>query len=208
MRLTDWQGNEYGVGDTVIYPVMSGRTVSMQQATVLDIWTAYNCPDDYKWKPLKEGEPVPTKEEWDWKVIVEADGQPRRERVSKGHKPVETQLRVKLQPEGKSSRGYSTRTDEVSHWVDPEGNDIEWRDMYEIILKEHDYDMHDWNIPWNERKHPRDFGYDIRRETVTPKPVTLLICDNITFLHKKKVDGYRCPTCDSDNPLIHVFHTK
>lgn len=203
MRLIDWQGNEYGVGDTIVYPVMSGRSVSMQEATVLDIWAVYRCPEDYKWKRLKEGEPVPTKEEWEWDRSGE---QPVR--VSKGHRTVEIELRVKLQPEGKSSRGYSTRTDEITHWVDPEGNDIAWDAMCKRILDEHGYDQHDYDTPWYKRKHPKDFGYSIRREAVTPKPVTLINHENITFLHKKLVRGYECPTCGSDNPMLHTFHTK
>lgn len=175
MRLTDWQGNEYGIGDTIVYPVMSGRSVTMQQATVLDIWTVYNCPEDYKWKRLKEGESVPTKEEWEWDRSGE---QPVR--VSKGHKPVKTELRVKLQPEGKTSRGWSARMDSQHFWVDPEGNDTTWDAMRNRILDDHGYDTHDSHIPFNERKSPEAFGYGHRRETVTPKPVTLINYENIT----------------------------
>lgn len=176
MQLTDWLGNQYGPGDLIIYPVMSGRSVSMQQATVLDIWTVYNCPKEYKWKRLKEGDPIPTKAEWDWDRSVTPPVS-----VPLGEKPVRTELRVRLQPEGKSSRGYSTRTDEVSHWVDPEGNDIEWDAMRKRIFEEHGYDAYA-DHPWNERKHPSDFGYDIRREAIRPKAVTLINYENITVV--------------------------
>lgn len=202
MQLTDWLGNQYGPGALIIYPVMSGRSVTMQQATVLDIWTVYNCPEDYKWKRLKEGAEVPTKEEWEWDHSVNPPV-----RISMGRTPVETALRVKLQPEGTTSRGWSARTDEVSHWIDPEGNDIEWDALTARIFKEHEYDIYDHRIPVNQRKHPTDFGYSVRREAVTPKPVTLLNYENITLVQSKKSD-YKCPDCGSTSPVLHTFHTK
>ena len=158
MQLTDWLGNQYGPGDLIIYPVMSGRSVTMQQATVIDIWTVYNCPEDYKWKRLKEGEEVPTKEEWDWDRSVTPPV-----RFSKGSKPVETAIRVKLQPEGNTSRGWSARTDSQHFWVDPEGNDTTWDEMRARILKDHDYDIHNQHIRWRERKNIEAFGFGHRR---------------------------------------------
>lgn len=37
MKLTDWRGNEYGVGTRVIYARSSGRSVEMQEGTVTKI---------------------------------------------------------------------------------------------------------------------------------------------------------------------------
>ena len=36
--VTDWRGNTYTVGSTVLYPRMSGRSVEMCEATVERIW--------------------------------------------------------------------------------------------------------------------------------------------------------------------------
>ncbi|WP_282203928.1 hypothetical protein [Kitasatospora fiedleri] len=55
MRLTDWRGAEYGVGDIVLYPRMSGRSCEMQEGTVTDIYVAVRDPETYGWKRLAEG---------------------------------------------------------------------------------------------------------------------------------------------------------
>lgn len=180
MRLTDWLGNEYGPGDTVIYPVMSGRSIEMQQATVIDIWTVYQCPKDYKWKRLDEGAEVPYKlkhtlvdGEWNY---VEFDEKARLER------------RVRLQPNGKGSRNFHTRTDEKTVYVDPDGNDISYEEMLRRLEPEHgpQYSRSgEWN--WTRNWDYGDFGYTTRRDAVTPKAVTLIQgIDNITLLEKKE----------------------
>lgn len=53
---TDWRGNTYDVGSTVLYPRMSGRSCEMQEGIVLEIKkftdTRYRHeqnPDDGKW---------------------------------------------------------------------------------------------------------------------------------------------------------------
>lgn len=179
MRLTDWLGNEYGVGDTIIYPVMSSRSVEMQQAIVLDIWIAYQCPEDHTGKRLKEGEPVPTKEEFYWERTGDIPV-----RVSKGHKPVDTDIRVRLQPDGKGSRGFYTRRNSETIWVDPDGNDIDYDEMKDRLEAEHGPQFAGPGYP--HRWMPRDFGYTTRTEAVTPKSVTLTQgVDNITFIQSK-----------------------
>lgn len=59
MKLTDWRGNDYGVGATVIYPRQSGRSVEVKEAVVLDIYEVYRDPEDWSWKRLPEGELMP-----------------------------------------------------------------------------------------------------------------------------------------------------
>lgn len=37
MRLTDWRGNEYGIGDTILYPVSRGSSSAyLNEGTVLE----------------------------------------------------------------------------------------------------------------------------------------------------------------------------
>lgn len=33
-RITDWRGNEYGVGDTILYPRQSGHSVEIAEGVV------------------------------------------------------------------------------------------------------------------------------------------------------------------------------
>lgn len=86
MKLTDWRGNEYGVGDTVLYARMSGRSCEISEATVVDIWEAY---PDYN---LRRG--------W-WVRLQEGQQPPEGKR---------TETRVKVQPNGRGSRNFY-RTD-------------------------------------------------------------------------------------------------
>ena len=62
MHLTDFLGKEYGPGDLVIYGAMSGRSVNVCLARVIDIYRVwFNCYDEgdrYGWErisyPLNE----------------------------------------------------------------------------------------------------------------------------------------------------------
>lgn len=92
MKLTDWRGNEYGIGDTIFYPRMSGRSCEICEATVMDIWETYN--DGRRWKRLAEGETPPDKECWN---IAERAYESR---------PAKTEVRVKVQPNGRGSREF------------------------------------------------------------------------------------------------------
>jgi hypothetical protein len=53
MRLTDWRGNEYGVGDTVIYPRQAGHSVEVKEGVVTDI-TKFYRDSDYNWQRMPE----------------------------------------------------------------------------------------------------------------------------------------------------------
>ena len=93
MKINDWRGHSYEVGDLVLYPRMSGRSVEMMEATVVDIWRVfYN--DSFEWQRLPEGERASKmKKEWNGET---------REFVSLGIP--DDELRVKLQPTGAGSR--------------------------------------------------------------------------------------------------------
>jgi hypothetical protein len=58
VKLTDWLGNEYGAGDLVIYGASGGRSITMIQGKILDIWQVYRSKD-FKWVRLPEGEDPP-----------------------------------------------------------------------------------------------------------------------------------------------------
>lgn len=55
MRLTDWRGNEYGIGDLVLYPRMSGRSCEMQEGTVTSVHLVYRDPERWEWKRVADG---------------------------------------------------------------------------------------------------------------------------------------------------------
>lgn len=93
MRIIDWRGNEYGVGDLVLYPRMDGRCVEIMEARVVDIWRVFRN-DNWKWERLPDGERASKmKKEWNRET---------REYVSLGIP--DDELRVKLQPTGAGSR--------------------------------------------------------------------------------------------------------
>jgi len=61
-KLTDWRGNDYGVGDLVLYPRASGRSLEMQVGTVVAI-----KPYGYKRYPYDDSDEV---EEMRHKVVI------------------------------------------------------------------------------------------------------------------------------------------
>jgi hypothetical protein len=90
MKTTDWQGQEYGPGDTVLYAAMSGRCVTMIKAEVLDIWETYQSDETWKWERLD-------KAPHDLQIMLrEHDAGVEREYDKKIH------LRVQVKPVGSS----------------------------------------------------------------------------------------------------------
>jgi hypothetical protein len=95
MRLTDWRGNEYGVGDTVLYPRVSGRSAEISEGTVTDIYQVYY--GDFKWRRWRGEGPEPTKFVFDgW----DEDGKRKEKEVSA------LGTRVQIQPSGRTSRDF------------------------------------------------------------------------------------------------------
>lgn len=45
----DWRGNLVAPGDTVLYPRMSGRSVEMREASVLEVWRKVADRRRYRW---------------------------------------------------------------------------------------------------------------------------------------------------------------
>lgn len=63
---TDWRGNDYTEGDTILYARMSGRSCEMAEGVVVELREFYYS-DDYKWEKLEPGEPVPVHNVWRWR---------------------------------------------------------------------------------------------------------------------------------------------
>lgn len=74
----DWRGNLMSVGDTVLYPRQSGRSVELREAVVLEVWRMDEDRNVYSYGPGRG-----------MTVTKAAD------------------YRFKLQPTGRSSRGFA-----------------------------------------------------------------------------------------------------
>jgi hypothetical protein len=53
MQLTDWQGQEYGPGDIVLYAAMGGRCPNIIKAEVVDIWLTRRG-ENWSWERLPD----------------------------------------------------------------------------------------------------------------------------------------------------------
>lgn len=179
MELTDWRGNTYREGSRVIYAAMSGRSVELQEATVLEIKTVYQDPDKYKWVKLEEGQEIPRKPLWNFDTnSYDYIGD-----------PVRTEMRVKLQPEGRGSRDFSIREDTKRSYVNKHtGEEVDWKYInktyYEPVtveaFKEHGKSgFADYRKAYEAME--RD-GWEHKETYVKPKPVTLMVINNITVI--------------------------
>jgi hypothetical protein len=104
MKVTDWRGNAYTIGDTVLYPRMSGRSCEMAEATVADIWLTYTSPETYKWVRLKEGQEPPIV--WHSGMGENPEDPTGPNIWQRREAPAKTELRVRLQPNGRGSRDF------------------------------------------------------------------------------------------------------
>jgi hypothetical protein len=178
-ELIDWRGNRYTVGTRVIYAAMSGRSVELQEATVLDIIKSYKDTNDYKWKRYELDEAVPFKQVWDRELQRYVDSEERSE----------TKISVKLQPEGRGSRDFHMRTDSVRTYVNEHtGEEVDWtyidKHYYEPAAIEH-WKRTGSRIGTNYAKVSEKMAEDgwERKETpIKPRPVTLHVIDNITVI--------------------------
>ncbi|MFI6813242.1 hypothetical protein ACIBG7_12560 [Nonomuraea sp. NPDC050328] len=80
---TDWRGNTYTIGTTVLYPRMSSRSCEITEGVVIDIWDAIYDPKVYKWVRADPDNPT-------HQAITGRDREPR----------------VKIQPNGRGSRNF------------------------------------------------------------------------------------------------------
>jgi hypothetical protein len=184
MRATDWQGNEYGPGDIVLYPAQSGRSVTMVKAEVLDVYRVYHSRDTYKWERVIQG-----------KTLVWGDE--------------DTELRVQVKPinssRWKQHHGkdfyVDTRTDKR---IDPWKSARHWKNADEAgdyctktgARLDNGYSADDGcpgqrfpagsNLRYHDELHRRHVSIEFcdyveRRHQATEK-VTLTVTENVTLL--------------------------
>jgi hypothetical protein len=108
---TDWRGNDFTVGDTVLYARLSGRSCEMAEGVVTDLMVMYRDPDKYEWARLPEGEAVPEKLEWRWVNPDNPDDlrfrcpqESWRDSKKQVSVPVENERRAKIMPAMRTSR--------------------------------------------------------------------------------------------------------
>lgn len=106
MRNTDFRGNEYGIGDTVLYPRMSGQSCEIQEGTVLDF------------KPFEDTRRVPNPH---FDQYQPADWQHNPSTITEKF----TNHKVKIQP---------TRSTRFGHWNNEERKPV-WIQIPENVVK-------------------------------------------------------------------------
>ena len=185
--MKDWLGQEYGVGDKVVYAAMSGRSVTMVLAEVVDMYKVFRN-EDFEWQRIGMGEEAPMHTVWQ-----------RGEQVEERR---ETQLRVSLQPLGSSRwEQHSNRTryidSRTSKGIDPyrgknhgvggywensktqeRVDDDDAREDPRIGYRRY-WDTSDvpegWHhVKWSFAPHVQEV------KEGKPKPVTLTVTENIT----------------------------
>jgi len=123
---TDWRGNDFTVGDTILYARMSGRSCEMAEGVVVDLFVVYRDPDKYKWTRLPEGDPVPEHLVWKWKNLETAElthlGYRSRFQEREGYEcvqvpePIENERRAKIMPTLRTSR-FNSYEARQTKWV-------------------------------------------------------------------------------------------
>jgi hypothetical protein len=174
MELTDWRGNVYRKGSRVLYAAMSGRSVELQEAVVVEIYTAYMDQKSYKWKKLKEGEEVPYQLCWN----------PELQDYTPGLDRVKSEVRVKLQPNGRGSRDFHMRNDTAVSYVNRDsGEEVDWKYISKNYYGTAEKDQWGYTKDYQavHNKIAED-GWERKETYVTPKPVTLTVIDNITVI--------------------------
>lgn len=163
MRLTDWRGNEYGVGDTVIYGRQSGRCVELQEGVVVDIWRVYQN-NSYKWVRLEDNEEPPVGTNYAGEVI--------KNKIT---------TRVKIQPSGNGSRNFGLPPSKCHYFLE-DGTEVSSSEWFDLKYQ---------NNPGAgpPRYTPnKDFKGYFSSEKLPHKAVTLTVIENITLVTPREVD--------------------
>lgn len=152
MRLTDWRGNEYTVGDTILYPRQSGRSVEMCEAVVDDIRRVWYDGHSYRWRKVDDTTP------------------PHED-------PEKFATRVTVIPTGRGARQFH-RMDGKIVWLDENGQPCTWEKAVEDPDREYIHPEYDRTAGrWVDvKRRPKKS----RREAVDIKPVTIINIENIT----------------------------
>jgi len=165
----DFLGQEYDVGDKVLYAAGSGRSITMVLAEVVGISKHYRDPDEWHWVKVGMDDPVPHKRRWN--------------RETKEYDPlaeeVDTEIRVSVQPLNSSRWEQHSR---VKVYTDKRTG--------ETIKNPYD-DEH-----WGAGTKGNLFKDHVEITEFPPKPVTLSVTDNIVLWRKKKHHpDCRCNDC-------------
>lgn len=192
--MKDWLGNEFTVGDLVVYAAASGSSITMVLAKVLEIRRVYRN-DDWEWVTLKDEEEAPFLRKWDHELKDYVDRDEREE----------TQHRVKVRPircsrwkqhygrtryiDKRNGKGIDIfLRDKEGFFVHREGGyfeNIHTGERVSDYSRHSDYRFHGYrywdsaSIPtgW-KRVEARDRDY-VERVDEPTKSVTLTITDNI-----------------------------
>lgn len=127
---TDWRGNEYTVGDTVLYARMHGRSCEMAEGVVTDLFEVYydRVGRTYKWIKLAPGELAPFETVYKYVHKVTGEISPYNHRHSPDAEEweskqvtlrMETERRAHIMPTGNTSRFNSYRDRERKFEYDP-----------------------------------------------------------------------------------------
>lgn len=97
LHLTDWRGAEYGTGDLVLYPRVSGRCVEMMEGTVVEVYQVYYDDEDRcQWVRLEPDQLAPFEKVYTRDLLERVDGDTR----------MRTEYRVRIRPTGRGSRDF------------------------------------------------------------------------------------------------------
>lgn len=103
MILTDWRGNDYTIGDTVLYPRTSGRSVEMSEGVVLEIVRGWGGMYNSFTRLAEDEDPPEIRQRDGW------DHEARETIWTTVTAPVV--YRVKLKPSGRTSRNFGYYSD-------------------------------------------------------------------------------------------------
>lgn len=155
--MKDWLGNEYDVGDKVIYAAGSGRSITMVLAEVVKIRKVCRDPDSWNWVEIGLDEEAPFKTMWNHDT---RQREPTDERET-------TEFRVTVQPLNSSrwQQHHEQRRFEDKRTGQPIKNpysEEHWLGAIDQHFKDH-----------------------VREIKSPPKPVTLMVTENIVLWQKK-----------------------
>ena len=156
---TDWRGNEFTIGDTVLYARLSGRCCEVAERVVVDLYETYRDHDDYKWKRVDPLRGPPFKHKYGW---IDAQGKLR------------------------DATGLSNSQARANgwHWEEYVSNEREDTERRAKIMpgrtsrfNSYEYRRRSWK--WDEETQSVE-SYNIPDEQL--KPVTLSVTESITAI--------------------------
>lgn len=176
MRLTDWRGNEYAAGDTVIYGAMSGHSITMVEGTVTDIYKVYRADQD--WKRLDDGQEAPL-QPWQDEASVQL-----RVVVSPTNSTRWTQHRDRTRYKNRNTGKYMDPNSGDGKHVErssgfihvPSGRYLSYDDVEHEFGSSALFSSRNDDLQWVNTIY-KDYVEEVKE---APKPVILTVTENIT----------------------------